>query len=159
MFRSLPPLAVFIGVIALIPAILLGLTSLSAHPARAASSVQLLVDYGAVILSFLGAVHWGFTLGMEDDENSATHARLVLGTVPAAIAFGALVLLTWGTSDLALATLVGGFAITIIGETRARRLNLVPAGYMILRWVLTIALEAVFIPVLVLHMIGAHILL
>jgi len=60
-----------------------------------------LLNYAAVIASFLGAVHWGFAAGANDDS---TVARLRWGVMPALIAW---VLLAVAPVSLAFA----GFAV------------------------------------------------
>jgi hypothetical protein len=60
-----------------------------------------LLNYAAVIASFLGAVHWGFAAAANDD---ATVARLRWGVMPALIAW---VLLAVAPDSLAFA----GFAV------------------------------------------------
>jgi hypothetical protein len=60
-----------------------------------------MLNYAAVIASFLGAVHWGFAAGVEDDT---TVARLRWGVMPALIAW---VLLAVAPDSLAFA----GFAV------------------------------------------------
>lgn len=159
MYRSLPPLAAILTVAGLLPFIVLGLAGVGANPGRAAASIQLLIGYGAVILSFLGAVHWGFTLGREDDEDPATRARLTLGVIPALIGWAALILAQWGSLVLALAALVAGFVLTLVAEARAAHRDWMPPGYMALRWPVSIAVVAVLTTVLVLRLLGAHILL
>jgi hypothetical protein len=51
-----------------------------------------LIAYGAVILSFLGAVHWGLALRAPVEEAPMGPARLTLGVVPALIGWVALLL-------------------------------------------------------------------
>lgn len=93
-----------------------------------------LIAYGAIILSFLGAVHWGLALRAPVEEAAMGSARLVLGVVPALIGWLALLL----PDVFALPIL----ALAILGtagmEQWARGKGLVPGDYLVLRWVLSI---------------------
>ena len=68
MFRSLPPLAIILGAAGVIPFVLFGFAAVGGAPDPALRATQALVGYGAVIMSFLGAVHWGFMLGEREEE-------------------------------------------------------------------------------------------
>lgn len=88
-----------------------------------------LVAYGATILAFLGAVHWGFALS----DGRAPWWRFGLGVVPALVAWLAL-LLPVGAGLLLLAA---GIAATAAVERAAAARRLVPAPYLALRFVLS----------------------
>ena len=50
--------------------------------------VSLIYFYGSIILSFLGAPHWGYTLAMADKAKIKNlSGRLVIGVIPSLIAF------------------------------------------------------------------------
>lgn len=130
MNRPLPPSALLLGAAGLIP--FLGLAAASAlgfgwaPPALAA--------YGAAILAFLGAVHWGLALRAPDSESGAELPRLALGVLPSLIAWVALLLpLRPGLALLAVAILA-----TAAAEAAAAARGLVPPAYMRLRWALSI---------------------
>lgn len=92
-----------------------------------------LVAYGATILAFLGAVHWGLALATPAAERGADWGRLGLGVVPSLIAWVALL--------LPLAAGLGLLAVAILGtaavESWAARMGLVPRAYLGLRWLLS----------------------
>ncbi|MBD0271722.1 MAG: DUF3429 domain-containing protein [Acetobacteraceae bacterium] len=102
-------------------------------PALAALSA-----YGAVILSFLGAVHWGFALRAPAGEEPAAWPRLGLGVVPALVAWTALLLPT----GPGLALLAAGVVAVAAVETAATKRGLMPAGYLSLRWALSLGAGA-----------------
>jgi len=90
-----------------------------------------LAAYGAVILAFLGAVHWGLALAQ---PGVASRARLVGGVLPSLVAWVALLApLPVGLTMLAL-----GLVVFAVVETIAMRRGLLPGQYLRLRWVLTI---------------------
>lgn len=93
-----------------------------------------LLAYGATILAFLGAVHWGLALQAVPDERPAERVRLVLGVLPSLVAWVALLL----PVGLGLAVLAGAILLTAAMETVAAQARLMPAGYLRLRWVLSI---------------------
>ena len=93
-----------------------------------------LIAYGAVILSFLGAVHWGLALRAPVEEAPMGPARLTLGVVPALIGWVALLL----PDVFALPVLALGILGTAGLEQWARGRGLVPGDYLVLRWVLSI---------------------
>ncbi len=93
-----------------------------------------LVAYGATILAFLGAVHWGLALRAPEEERRFGPARLALGIAPALWAWVALLLPTgWIAPALAL----GLIATLGVEQWAAATRQLVPTKYMVLRWVLT----------------------
>jgi hypothetical protein len=73
----------------LIPFVVLALVIWMADPANRAFSALLLLGYGAVIASFLGAVHWGLVMR---DTSLQSVALLVWGVVPSLGAWFALML-------------------------------------------------------------------
>jgi uncharacterized membrane protein YidH (DUF202 family) len=153
----IPPLALLIGVLGLIPFVMLSLGSVSANTARDQVSVLLLIGWGAVILSFLGGVHWGFAL--EDEAPPAERSRLVLGVVPALIGWVSFaVSLSMAAATIGLAVLIAGYVGTIVVEWRASRRDLLPAGYIWLRLGLTVVVVALLTTVVVLRLVGAHLL-
>ncbi len=105
-----------------------------------------LIAYGAVILSFLGAVHWGFALRAPAAEAWATPARLALGVLPSLVGWAAMMLFE-APSLLLLA--VGILGTAMVEQWAAGR-GLVPAFYMRLRWVLSLgAAGCLLVPFLV----------
>jgi hypothetical protein len=122
----IPPLARPLGFAGLVPFAGLAVLSL----AGVAWAPAAIAAYGATILAFLGAVHWGFALRALPGEDFAAAPRFVLGVLPSLVAWVALLLpLPAGLWLLAL-----GILATAVVETAAARRGLVPAGYLRLRW-------------------------
>ena len=140
--RRLPFLAIALGLGGLIP-FLAGAAAILFFPAEVPVPrlLSAFIDYGAVILSFLGAVHWGLALG--GDPHGVTlrpelrRARLTLGVLPALVGWVALMIPLVASPLLALLVLLAGFLATAFVEARAGRIGLMPVGYMTLRWLLT----------------------
>ena len=158
MFRSLPTLAVLLGIAGVIPFVLLGIGAVGVNPEHALAAARGLVGYGAVILGFLGGVHWGFTLG-NPAEDRAVRARLTLGVAPALVGWAAILVSTITEPVFSLLILIAGFIGTVVVETRAHRIGLMPDGYLMLRWVITVIVVLILAIVTVLRFVGARILL
>jgi len=91
---------------------------------------RLLVLYGAVILSFLGGVHWGVAL----TANRSRPARLlVMGVVPSLVGWGSLAL----PYDQSLVVQVAGFGLFWLYEHRVLGEGVLPRAYLDLRRRLT----------------------
>ena len=140
--RRLPLLAIALGVGGLIPflACAVGILLFSGQ-VPAPRLVLAMIDYGAVILAFLGAVHWGLALAGDPLGTpiaaGAVTRRLTLSVLPALIGWAALLIPLVASPVLALAVLLLGFLLTTLVEARAARVGLMPPGYMALRWLLT----------------------
>ena len=97
-----------------------------------------LLAYGACILSFLGAVHWGFVLAVPaDSAPAAPRLRLALGTVPSLIGWVALVLGFAGFALAGIGLVLIGLIATVLTEARWMSRGMVPTAYFHLRVVLT----------------------
>jgi hypothetical protein len=148
--------ATLLGLAGTLPFIAL-LAMIATRPLDAPAATVSIIDYGAVILSFLGAVHWGFALepgGMVRDAR-ANDQRLAFGVLPALIGFLALLCVTpLGAPRLALAVLVAGFFATILAETVGKGRDLVPAKYLLLRWVVSLVVLLVLVATLFITLVG-----
>lgn len=98
-----------------------------------------LVAYGAVILSFLGAVHWGLAMKMNDESEASR--SYVFSVVPALIGWLALI----APFQPALIMLAAGFGWVWLREYQNPPVEM-PAWYRQLRGMLT----ALVLPALVL---------
>ena len=93
-----------------------------------------LVAYGAVILSFMGAVHWGLVISSGSREGRGDATRwLSLGVIPALLAWLALLISVLN----ALFLLAGAFALVYALDRMAIAAALAPPWYGRLRLRLT----------------------
>jgi hypothetical protein len=90
-----------------------------------------LIGYGATILSFLGAVHWGFVLRRPGPD---AFARLAAGVVPSLVAAAALLM----APEAAIGTLMIGVAGVWLWEHRVLGPGVLPKAYLDLRRTLTV---------------------
>jgi hypothetical protein len=158
MFKQPFTIAVLISLAGLVPFLVLGATVLLS-PVEAKTAIEGLISYGAVILSFTGAVHWGFALRdtahpvngepLAPAVLGAERQLLIFGIVPAIIGWVALALmLHFRATSLALFVLLAGFFITIVIETIGRGRGVVAANYLLLRWAVSVVVLVVFLVVL-----------
>ena len=148
----LPPLAVLLAVLALVPLLCCAAGAALLPGDQGAGYLAALLSYGAVSLSFFGAVHWGLALA----GGRGTARRLLLGGMPALAGWVALLSAIPLGPGVALGVLLAGFLATVLAETRAWRRGALGRGYLVLRWVWSgIALAALAVVTLV-HAAGLH---
>lgn len=155
--RRLPALAVILGIAGIIPFILCGLGAVAANNVTSMLAAYVLIAYGAVILSFLGGVHWGFTLAVEPDP--AERPRLSLGVIPALAGWAAVAVSLYAAQPLlGLSLLIAAFILTIVVEWQGHRRGWVPGGYIGMRVAITVVVVAILTTVTVLRLIGGHLI-
>jgi hypothetical protein len=158
MFKTPFSIAVLISLAGLVPFLVLGGVVLL-EPLSSPAAIEVLISYGAVVLSFLGAVHWGFALrdtahpvsgeALPPAVLGAERQLLMFGVVPAIIGWVALsVMLHFHLPAFALFLLLAGFFITIVVETIGRGRGVVAANYLALRWAVSLVVLLVFVVVL-----------
>ena len=107
-----------------------------------------LIAYGACILSFLGAVHWGWVLGPDGvaaKPGLPVARTLVLGVVPSLVAWVALLL----PAEQGLGLLIVGLASWYLYEQRVLGVAVVGAVYLALRQQLTFGAVACLVVAMV----------
>jgi hypothetical protein len=93
-------------------------------------AAAILVAYAAVILSFMGAVHWGAAMAR---SGHATGKYYISSVIPALIAWPALLI----EQSLALAVLLAGFIGLYVYDRSVQREQVFPGWYIPLRTKLT----------------------
>ncbi len=93
-----------------------------------------LVNYGAVILSFVGALHWGFAMTVQDMSAKQRSDRFIWSVIPALIAWIATLL----TMPLGCLLLVIGFVVHLRQDRQLLRVMSLPAWYLPMRLRLTL---------------------
>lgn len=127
-----------LGYAGLIPFAAAAATAALGPPAWRAPAVSALLAYGAVILSFLGAVHWGVALRASPEEAPALWPRLVLGVLPAMVAWLGLL----APAAFGLVLLAASLCAVAAVETMAARRGRLPRDYLALRWRLSLGAAA-----------------
>jgi hypothetical protein len=101
--------------------------------------IQALLGYGAVILSFLGGIHWGIAIAPRATPEAAGRGlRLAWSVVPSLVGWAAL-LAPPVTGLLALGI---AFAVMLGADLRATKLGVAPAWYPRLRFPLSLTVVA-----------------
>jgi hypothetical protein len=129
----IPPIVSWLGYGGLLPFVVLAVAAWfdSSHSSLWCDA---LVGYGAVILSFVGALHWGFAMSQSDMNMHQRTRSFVWSVVPCLLAWVALLM----TLKYAVVLLVLGFLIHFWQDWRlVQRVNL-PAWYLPLRLQLTL---------------------
>ncbi len=126
-----PAAAKWLGAFGAVPFVFLALLStLLAGNIREDVSFAL-AAYGAVILSFLGGVHWG--LAISGQRSDGMVRRLLISVVPSLMGWLALIL----PEPIGLLVLAAAFALLLVVDLHASRRGEAPAWYPRLRWPLT----------------------
>ncbi|NIA68158.1 DUF3429 domain-containing protein [Pelagibius litoralis] len=133
---EVPRPALVLGFAGLIPFVAAGFGVWLAGYPQNLIALDIQLAYGAVILSFMGAVHWG--LAMADRSVAIGYRRLGWSVVPALI--GWLALLLNPVYGLLLMTI--GFAGVYFGDLRSIAAGHTPSWYRALRKPLTIIVIA-----------------
>jgi hypothetical protein len=158
MLRQPFAIAIALTLAGLLPFLGLG-AAVMLDPLAAVTAIQVLICYGAVILSFTGAVHWGFALRdtahpingvpLSPAVLGAERQLLLFGIVPSIIGWIALLaMLHFEAPGVALFLLLVGFFVTVVTETIGRGRGVVAANYLILRWSVSIVVLIVLLIVL-----------
>ncbi|RTL53998.1 MAG: DUF3429 domain-containing protein [Bradyrhizobiaceae bacterium] len=124
-----PPAASWLGGFGLVPFFLCALLTLVAdQPLRGHAALALLA-YGAIILSFLGGIHWGLAISSSSPPSSETTRWLVVSVVPSLIAWISLL----APAKAGFLILAAAFALMLWVDLAATRLHRTPAWYPKLR--------------------------
>lgn len=98
-----------------------------------------LVGYGATILSFMGAIHWGLGLALPAAAGADEQAyRFGISVVPALLGWAALLLTLLSAQLPAFALLLAGFVGVYLLDLGAIGAGLAPPWYRRLRLQLTV---------------------
>ena len=145
-----PRLAILLGYAGLIPFISGAIGIWITPPAWRTDVLTALLHYAAVILAFMGAIHWGLAMARERQDDAA-HRQLGLSVLPALL--GWLAISSGLPALLALTLLISGFIGLYLADVHAVKLELAPRWYTALRKPLTavvlISLLAAWLGVLV----------
>lgn len=145
-----PRLAILLGYAGLIPFISGAIGIWITPPAWRTDVLTALLHYAAVILAFMGAIHWGLAMARERQDDAA-HRQLGLSVLPALL--GWLAISSGLPALLALPLLISGFIGLYLADVHAVKLELAPRWYTALRKPLTavvlISLLAAWVGVLV----------
>lgn len=132
-----PPRAVaWLGYGGLLPFVALASAAVAAHLSNHSPAMwhAALLAYSASILSFVGALHWGFAMTLRGISPAQQTASFVWSVVPALVAWVALLT----APVVATALLVAGFAVHYGRDRRLTSQADLPAWYLPMRFRLTL---------------------
>lgn len=131
--KRIPRAAFLLGWLGVLPFAFLSLASFTGAVVDPDSARDVLFIYGALILSFMGGVHWGLAAvqsGTEDeDATKAAGVRFAVSVLPALAAF----VLSAISISLALAGLAVAFSALLFYDLRTVREGLAPKWYAPMR--------------------------
>ena len=104
------------------------------RPEHAPFCLHALLSYGAVILSFVGALHWGFAVALPELEDDLRSASYLWSVIPALMAWVALLF----PQKLAFALLASGFLLQYWRDWALAKRSRLPGWYLGLRLELTV---------------------
>jgi hypothetical protein len=129
---NVPSAAAWLGGFGIIPFVVLSIAETFASDALKARLSFALLAYGAIILSFLGGVHWGLAIAVPQNDNTLWR-RITLSILPSLVAWLALVT----PSSIGFLILAGAFVAMLLVDIHASRVQEAPAWYPKLRWPLS----------------------
>lgn len=125
---ALPRTVAGLGYGGLLPFLVLTPASLLDHHHGALWS-DALYAYGAIILSFVGALHWGLAMSLPELSERQRSARFAWSVMPALLAWPAVLF----SPPLAAPLLVSGFVAHYLQDRRLARQATLPGWYLPLR--------------------------
>ncbi|WP_245184795.1 DUF3429 domain-containing protein [Halomonas salinarum] len=137
-------LPVMLGLSGLLPFVAATLAAWWAPLTWQAPVVTAFLYYSAVILSFLGGIHWGLAMGRDAPAPAAFRGRVLLSMAPSLIAWPALL---WGGMPGAMLLMLGFMAVRGYEASAAGGAGL-PGWYRRLRNVLTAVVVACHLAVI-----------
>jgi len=137
--NNVPPSAAWLGGLGALPFIGLAGAAPFLDSAPRMFAVHALAAYGAVILSFLGGVHWGLAIvSGSNGDHPEFRTRLILSVAPSLAAWAALLF----PEKTGLLTLAAAIAAMLWVDIRATRAGHAPQWYPKLRIPLTCVVVA-----------------
>lgn len=164
----MPASAILLSILALAPFVGCGLAALGSDPAAADRMLSALIAWGALMLAFVGGLHWGLVLREPETEPSPAagskpgigrHTRIGVAVLPLILGWLALLLPLVTAAWLALLLLIAAYIAVLVAEHHSGRRFVLPSRYLLLRWVFTVVAVAMLTTVLTLRLLGRTIVL
>jgi hypothetical protein len=158
----MPASALLLGILALAPFIGCGLAALGHDQAMADRMVSALIAWGALILAFVGGIHWGLVLREPETgppvapgskPTPGRNLRIGVAALPLLLGWLALLVPLIAAKWLALLLLIAAYIAVVVAEHHASRRFLLPVRYLWLRWGFTVVAVAMLTTVLTLRIL------
>ena len=146
---DVPRPAFLLGIAGAIPFVALCLMTVAGYPDLPFEPKAALLYYGAVILAFLGGIHWGLAMArwVPGDPKGNTTSQFTISVCPSIVALAAAMLRDFSL-DSGLILLALAFAALATFDHVAVRQGEAPTWYPKLRWPLSLAVIcALLLPV------------
>lgn len=137
---TIPKPALWFGLAGLIPFVTCAVALWTGTPVYASIALQLQAGYAAVILSFLGGVHWGRALA--GDRFGPTGPRLMWAILPSLMGW---ILFFVPQIEIRIVGFAVAFSLAYIVDVKAVQAGMFPDWYKRLRKVLTTGVLVTFI--------------
>ncbi|QEL12733.1 DUF3429 domain-containing protein [Kushneria phosphatilytica] len=134
MSSTTPRLPLGLGLAGLLPFVLCAAVVVLAGLPWQAIAMQAFLYYSAVILSFLGGIHWGVAMSLDQGGSTEFNGRMVMAMAPSLIAWPSLML----DARFALLALMAGFLLVRLYERQSDSVARLPGWYLALRTLLTV---------------------
>ena len=136
---GVPIAAAVLGAFGAVPFVFFALSGFLMQSHFQPTMILALVAYGAVILSFLGGIHWGLAVAeFGASLDAAPWRRLSLSVIPSLIGWAALMM----PGVFGLLTLALAFIGMLWVDLTASKTGEAPSWYPRLRWPLTLVVVA-----------------
>lgn len=128
--KMVPPSAAWLGGLGAIPFIALSCAAHLVDSDRQTFVVNALATYGAIILSFLGGIHWGMAIIRQSKNEQVNLKRtLIVSVIPSLAAWSFLFL----PERKSLIMLAGAMTLMLLFDLRVSRAGQAPPWYPTLR--------------------------
>ena len=132
---DVPIAAVALGAFGAVPFVFFAASGFLMQGQYQSTMILALVAYGAVILSFLGGIHWGLAIAeLGTRLQAAPWRRLSLSVVPSLVGWAALMM----PGAFGLLTMAFAFVGMLWIDVTASKTGEAPSWYPRLRWPLTL---------------------
>jgi Protein of unknown function (DUF3429) len=135
---TIPTAVLALSIAGVLPFIGLALAPLWGLEPFGRPPLVVLALYGAINLSFMGAVHWGLAMGDYGGPRDATWTYLA-SVIPALLGWFAL---AFFPQAVALRLMAAAFVLLLLYDVGSVRRGFAPAWYTNLRWPLTLIVAA-----------------
>ena len=135
---SVPSAAAWLGGLGIIPFAGLSLATPFANDVLKGQLSFALMAYSAIILSFLGGIHWGLAIASVPQTDKTLWRRIGLSILPSLVAWAALL----APLSIGFLVLAAAFVAMLLVDIRASRMHEAPAWYPKLRWPLSCGVVA-----------------
>lgn len=129
----IPRSAFVLGWLGVLPFAALALLAVTGGVLPNGGAMTWLVQYGLIILSFMGGAQWGLAMRAASSDDGVEGWRLAISVLPALAAFG----LSFLPTGSALLGLAGAFVASLGYDVRSARAGMAPVWYPALRLQLT----------------------